>query len=65
MKKESFEKKLNTIEEIVEILDKGELSLEQMLEKFELGVKLAEECRLFLDKAEQKVIEIANSGKEQ
>ncbi len=54
----SFEDKLKAIEEIVEILDSGELNLEQMLVKFELGVKLAEDCRNFLEKAEQKVIDI-------
>ncbi len=57
----NFEEKLKTIEEIVEILDSGELSLELMLEKYEQGVKLAGECRKFLEKAEQKVIDITNS----
>ena len=60
MKSLKFEEKINAIEEIVELLDRGELSLEEMLKKFEIGVKLAEECRDFLDKAEQKVIDISS-----
>ena len=58
----SFEEKLKALEEIVENLDSGELNLEKMLKEFELGVKLAEDCSNFLEKAEQKVIDITKDN---
>lgn len=50
-----FEKKLNRLEEIVEKMEGGELSLEESLKIFEEGVKLTRECQVQLSEAEQKV----------
>jgi exodeoxyribonuclease VII small subunit len=50
-----FEKKLNRLEEIVEKMETGELSLEDSLKLFEEGVKLSRECNVQLSEAEQKV----------
>lgn len=50
-----FEKKLNRLEEIVENMETGELSLEDSLKLFEEGVKLSRECNVQLSEAEQKV----------
>ena len=50
-----FEKKLGRLEEIVQSMEEGDLSLDQSLKLFEEGVKLSRKCHEQLDKAEQKV----------
>ncbi|MCB0414519.1 MAG: exodeoxyribonuclease VII small subunit [Bdellovibrionales bacterium] len=50
-----FEKKLNQLEKIVNEMEGGDLSLEESLKKFELGVKLSRECHAQLSQAEQTV----------
>ena len=50
-----FEKRLNRLEEIVEKMETGELSLEESLKLFEEGVKLSRDCNVQLTEAEQKV----------
>jgi len=56
--KKSFEEQLTRLEEIVEILDKGEIQLEDMVNIYEEGMILTKVLREFLNKAEMKVIEI-------
>lgn len=51
----AFEKKLDRLEEIVQQMEEGELSLDDSLKLFEEGVKLSRQCHGQLDKAEQKV----------
>ena len=58
MKEVSFEQKISKIEEIVELLDSGDESMDNLLKRFEEGLKLVKECREFLDKAEMKIIDI-------
>lgn len=50
-----FEDALKRLEEIVDTLEKGELSLEKSLKIFEEGVGLSRVCNKMLDKAEKKV----------
>ncbi|MDQ2068536.1 exodeoxyribonuclease VII small subunit [Natronospira bacteriovora] len=50
-----FEKSLAELEQIVDRLEGGELSLEESLKAFESGVALTRQCRDALEKAEQKV----------
>lgn len=50
-----FEKKLGRLEDIVEKMEMGELTLEDSLKLFEEGVKLSRECNVQLNEAEQKV----------
>jgi len=50
-----FEKKLTRLEEIVEKMEAGELSLDDSLKHFEEGVKLSKDCHKQLSEAEQKV----------
>ncbi|MEI6089853.1 MAG: exodeoxyribonuclease VII small subunit [bacterium] len=57
--KENFEEKLNRIEEIVDILDKGKEPLDQLIQIYDEGMKLSSECREYLDSAEQKIIDIS------
>lgn len=51
----SFEKKLTRLEEIVQKMEGGEMSLDDSLKLFEEGVKLSRECNKELSQAEQKV----------
>ncbi len=51
----NFEKALENLEELVEVMEEGELSLEESLKAFEQGIKLTRECQAALDNAEQKV----------
>jgi exodeoxyribonuclease VII small subunit len=50
-----FEKKLNRLEEIVQKMEKGELSLDDSMKLFEEGVKLTRDCQTQLTKAETQV----------
>lgn len=61
-----FEKKLGRLEEIVQKMEKGELTLEESLKFFEEGVKLSRECQTQLSKAEtqvKKLVSIDDTGK--
>lgn len=51
----SFEAALRRLEEIVETLESGELSLEESIRIFEEGVGLTRTCGQQLEQAEQKV----------
>ena len=53
--KESFETSLHALEEVVERLESGDLTLEESLECFEQGVKNAARCRKLLKEVELKV----------
>ena len=50
-----FEKKLGRLEDIVDKMETGELTLEDSLKLFEEGVKLSRDCNVQLSEAEQKV----------
>lgn len=50
-----FEESLQRLEELVESMEEGELTLEESLKAFEQGIKLTRECQEALDKAEQKI----------
>ena len=50
-----FEKSLTELEQIVERLELGELSLDESLKQFERGVALTRSCQSSLQQAEQKV----------
>lgn len=51
----SFEQSLNELQELVERLESGDLSLEQSLATFEQGISLTRECQSALQDAEQRV----------
>ncbi len=51
----SFEANLRQLEQLVQQMEQGELTLEQSLSTFEQGVALTRACQQALDKAEQKV----------
>ena len=55
MTEKKFEEAMERLENIVESLEKGDLSLEASLKVFEEGMKLVNFCSGKLDEAEQKV----------
>jgi len=50
-----FEQSLTDLQNLVERLENGELSLEDSLAAFEQGVRLTRDCQTALAQAEQKV----------
>ena len=50
-----FEKSLAELEQIVDRMEQGELSLDESLKQFERGVALTRSCQTALQQAEQKV----------
>ncbi len=50
-----FEKALAELEQLVETMEKGDLTLEESLKQFERGVTLTRACQKALTEAEQKV----------
>lgn len=58
-----FEEALRELEELVESLEQGDLTLEESLARFERGIALARECRDSLAAAEQRVqVLLADDG---
>ena len=63
-KAKDFETAREELEELVETLEKGELSLDETLQQFERGIKLTRTCQSALKNAEQKVeLLIKQAGK--
>ena len=60
----NFEKSLQELEDIVNRMEKGELSLEESLKCFERGIKLSRECQQALREAEQKITVLSKENDE-
>ena len=60
----TFEDNLKELETIVAQLEKGDLSLEESISKFEMGIKVSKECNSKLEDAEKR-INILLNGEEQ
>ena len=50
-----LEKSLTQLEEVVQLLEEGEIPLEEALKQFEKGVKLSRDCQTALKAAEQRI----------
>lgn len=55
MGKETFENNLKELENVVKTLEGSDVSLDEMLELFEKGIKLTQSCTKQLETAEQKI----------
>lgn len=55
MEKISFEESMQKLEKIAVELEKGDLSLEESLTKFEEGMKLSKQCNEIIENAEKKI----------
>lgn len=59
------EDSLEELEQLVEQMEQGEISLEESLKSFERGVKLTSTCQKALQDAEQKIqILLEKNGKQ-
>jgi len=56
MAKKTFEEALQKLDEIVESLEDGNLTLEDAVKKFEEGIKLSKFCEEKLNEAEEKIL---------
>jgi exodeoxyribonuclease VII small subunit len=54
-KEKSFEAALKRLEAIVSEMERGDLSLDAMLKKFDEGMRLAQFCSRKLEEAEKKI----------
>jgi exodeoxyribonuclease VII small subunit len=55
MPKQSFEKSVEQLEQIIQELEAGDLPLEKAIKRFEEGIKLSKYCFQKLDETEKKV----------
>ena len=55
MKETKFEDAMKELEEIATELEKGNLSLEESINKFEEGMKLSKQCNEIIENAEKKI----------
>ena len=55
MAKQTFENAMKRLEAIVQELERGDLTLDEALRKFQEGVKLTKFCSNKLDETEKKV----------
>ena len=58
-----FEKSILELEQLVEKMEDGDLSLEESLKHFERGISLTRACQKALTEAEQKVQLLLSEGK--
>lgn len=63
-KKLSLEDSFEALDEIVDRLQSGELTLEESFQKYEEGMKLIVNCNQAIDKVEKKLIVIGETQEE-
>ena len=61
IEKMSFEESIKKLEEIIKELEDENISLEESMEKFEMGIKLSSNCLRKLNEAEGKIEELTRS----
>ena len=59
-----FEKSLEELEQLVEKLESGDLSLDESLKQFRRGVELTRHCQGVLEKAQQTVEQLLDPADE-
>jgi len=55
MKEVKFEEAMQELESIANSLEKGNLTLEESVLKFEEGIKLSKQCNDMIEQAEKKI----------
>lgn len=63
-KNAGFEQALGELENLIEQLESGELSLDQSLQQFKRGVELTRHCQGILNQAQQVVEQLVEPGDE-
>lgn len=62
MKQLNFEESMESLEKIVQELEKGDLNLDDSVKKFEEGMKISKECNKFLEEAEKRITVLINEN---
>lgn len=60
----SYEEAVKQLEEIVQLLEKGDISLEKSLELFQKGVSLSAYCTKKLDETEKRIVKLIEENGE-
>ena len=60
--KRSLEEMLSSLEECVNRMESGELSLEQSFEVFKEGIELVKQCNESIDMVEKEVVKLMDDG---
>ncbi len=55
MEEQTFEQSMTELEQVVSRLESGDTTLDQSLQLFEQGIRLAKRCQQKLDAAEKRV----------
>ena len=63
IKELNFEEGLKKLEELVTQLDDGDLSLEESISYYEIGIKLKSHCEKLLKTAELKILKVSDKEK--
>lgn len=58
----NFEETMQELEKIVQELEKGDLNLDDSINKFEEGMKLSKSANDYLEKAEKKITVLINDN---
>jgi exodeoxyribonuclease VII small subunit len=61
----NFEQSINRLEEIVQKLESGKLSLEESIQLYSEGTKLSQDCKTALSQAKLTVTEIGDKGEDE
>lgn len=61
----NFEETMQELEKIVQELEKGDLNLDDSINKFEEGMKLSKNASDYLEKAEKKITVLINTKDEE
>lgn len=59
-----FEDLLSELDLVVKQLEQGSLSLDQSLNAYEQGVRLAKQCQQLLDHAQQRIQVLSHDGQQ-
>ena len=63
IKELKFEEGLKKLEELITQLDDGDLSLEESISYYEIGIKLKSHCEKLLKTAELKILKVSDKEK--
>ncbi|MCI7223841.1 exodeoxyribonuclease VII small subunit [Fusobacterium sp.] len=64
MKKNSFEENLKSLDEIIEKLESGTLSLDESIKEYEVAMKLIKTSSKLLNEAEGKLLKVLEKNGE-
>tara|TARA_B100001564_G_C20322887_1_gene526589 strand:- start:23 stop:235 length:213 start_codon:yes stop_codon:yes gene_type:complete len=57
----TFEKDLKNMQSLLDDIESKDLSLEDIIEKYKLGIELSKKCQKALEEAEQKIKEVSDN----